>query len=234
MSFMTSNYIIKLRAFTRKIGINKYITMAVSPSRYESYFWDDFNSYIKNNDIIWDVGANVGVYTSNFLDLVGSGGMVVAFEPIPECCSILTKKFHADPNVLIKNIALGDTNGTIDMEVGLDPLSVTNHCVSESLKNSEIDTVSVEIKTAFTVIKKNPDIFPNIIKIDVEGHEGAVFDGLKDVLFDRRIRMVGVEVHFGILEERGESQAPAKIQKILQSNGFSIKWTDASHFIANR
>jgi hypothetical protein len=67
MSLMTSSYIIKLRSFTKKIGFNKFIGMFSLSKRYERNFWDEFNRHICKDDIVWDVGANVGVYTKIFL-----------------------------------------------------------------------------------------------------------------------------------------------------------------------
>lgn len=41
-------------------------------------------AHLKPGDIFWDVGANIGFFTLLAARLVGDGGEVVAFEPMPE------------------------------------------------------------------------------------------------------------------------------------------------------
>jgi hypothetical protein len=50
----------------------------------------------------------------------------------------------------------------------------------------------------------------NVIKVNVEGREGAVLDGTRGLLCDRRLQSVGFGVRFGILQERGEKPAAAR------------------------
>jgi len=41
-------------------------------------------------------------------------------------------------------------------------------------------------------------------------------------------------VHFAILESRGRSEAPIRIEKLLRSNGLIPRWVDSSHIVAKR
>ena len=68
----------------------------------------------------------------------------------------------------------------------------------------------------------------------MEGYEGAVIDGMKSILSDPRIRFIGIEMHFGILEKRGESGQVYLIEQSLNNNNFTTHWTDHSHLIAAR
>ncbi len=76
--------------------------------------------------------------------------------------------------------------------------------------------------------------FPNVVKIDVEGHEGAVLDGMADLLKDVRLRCIGIEVHFGLLAERGELYRPKEMEATLRRHGYRLRWTDPSPLIALR
>ena len=58
--------------------------------------------------------------------------------------------------------------------------------------------------------------------------------GMGDILNKPELRAVCVEVHFGILEQRGKSSAPKDIVSLLNSAGFSCEWPDASHVIATK
>jgi hypothetical protein len=74
---------------------------------------------------------------------------------------------------------------------------------------------------------------PDVVKIDVEGFELEVIRGMRSVLGS--VRAAFIEVHFGLLEERGMRQAPSEIVAELKGLGFNtVKWVDASHIMAIR
>jgi hypothetical protein len=119
------------------------------------------------------------------------------------------------------------------MSLSDDPLAATHQVVvSPNLSIGKVTQVA--IRTATSVIHEDPSLFPNIVKIDVEGHEGAVIDGMQSHLADPRLRCVGVEIHFGLLNARGESGRPRRMEQQLKGNGFQLKWTDPSHLLALR
>jgi hypothetical protein len=120
------------------------------------------------------------------------------------------------------------------MELGDDPCSTTNRIVVGNEGRSSAGMCQVEIRSAESFVAERPELFPNEIKVDVEGHEWAVLEGMKGLLGDSRLRCVAFEVHFSILEERGERRRPAEIQLVLEKQGFRVMWTDASHLIGTR
>ena len=95
-------------------------------------------------------------------------------------------------------------------------------------------SVAVQMQAAASIVHAEPNLFPNVVKIDVEGHEGAVLDGFVALLPDRRLRCIGIEMHFGILAARGENDRPKRIEQLLIRNGFKLRWTDPSHLLATR
>ena len=94
--------------------------------------------------------------------------------------------------------------------------------------------VMVEVRSAESFVADHPSRFSSVIKVDVEGHEGAVLDGMRCLLRDRRLRCVGFEVHFGILQQRGENRRPREIQQEMEAQSFRVLWTDMSHIIGVR
>jgi hypothetical protein len=75
---------------------------------------------------------------------------------------------------------------------------------------------------------------PNVIKIDVEGYELEVIEGLPRVLSSKELRSVFVEVHFSLLHNRKLDRAPAAILQTLRRHGFQVHWVDPSHIGARR
>jgi hypothetical protein len=91
----------------------------------------------------------------------------------------------------------------------------------------------VEIGVADNLIDEGLEL-PTVVKIDVEGYECEVLAGLSRHLSDPKVRLIGVEVHFGILRERRLGDGPRQIENLLSRSGFAVRWTDASHLIAAR
>jgi len=86
------------------------------------------------------------------------------------------------------------------------------------------ELITVNVRTGDEVILGGEAAFPNIIEIDIEGHELGVVLGFSAALRDPRLRCVFVEVHFAILQERGMLAAPRQIEQTLIANGFRISW----------
>ena len=73
------------------------------------------------------------------------------------------------------------------------------------------------------------------LKVDVEGSELDVFQGLGGLLAEEGCRAIFCEVHFGLLAERGQPYASQEIEKLLAESGLSQQeWLDASHLMALR
>ena len=100
--------------------------------------------------------------------------------------------------------------------------------------DTDSEGVFVDIRSGTSVISEGIAKAPNAIKIDVEGFECEVLEGLDEHLKQSILRIIGIEVHFGLLKARGLSQAPKQIEELLIERGFNVKWTDASHIVAVR
>jgi FkbM family methyltransferase len=231
---ISSPIAIKIRNLTRKLGLNKLVGSFLASKDYEDKFGNAVNREIRPGDIVWDIGANMGIYTQIFLDGVSPQGKVVAFEPAPSCYIELQKKYKDNPLVKLKNIAVGARNDVLSMNIEQNPLAATHKIIDQSNSSSSDNLVEVQVRSLDSIIESEPELIPNIIKIDVEGYEGQVIDGMNNLLTQKQLRCIGIEVHFGLLNERGESNRPQQIEKILKDNNFVVSWTDSSHIIATR
>ena len=188
---------------------------------------------IHPSDVVWDVGANVGYYTKQFANLVTQSGMVVAFEPVSTCFDQLSKNVDDyRPFVRLYNCGLGNNESSIDFRLGSDPLSPTGRFIDGESKDSITNTVSLPIFSADQLVDKDSLPIPNFIKIDVEGYEGEVIEGMKNILKSPPCKNIFIEMHFAILESRKKQLAPNQIVNILKDCQFKIKWIDSSHLHA--
>lgn len=220
------------RSIARKLGLTRAVRRLMPARDYEEAFSTALLDSVAEGDVVWDIGANVGFYTRQFLSIVGPTGTVVAFEPAPESAAALPKDDEYDATLKIVYAALGDKTGTATMHVNADQTSPTNRIVESGEKDSS--TVSVQIFRADDAWKQLDLPAPNVIKLDVEGFEADCISGMHAVLESSGLRSIFVEVHFGILAERGQQYAPVEIEKVLKGKGFLVKWVDASHIQAVR
>lgn len=231
MSWRTSPLVINLRSFTRNIGLTRVIGRALQRSRYEQAFDDALFGEIRSGDVIWDVGANVGYYTKKFAETAGPGGHICAFEPFPETVDRLRGEVAHLDTVSIHPIALGSDDGILQMQAGTDALGATNRII-EGEPGSVLTTV--EVSTADSIYSNGIAKLPNVVKIDTEGYEHDVLSGMSCMLDKEDLRAVFIEVHFGILANRGMPHAPSKIETLLTAKGFNVFWVDPSHLAAYR
>lgn len=187
---------------------------------------------IRHGDVVWDVGANIGFYSTKFSDIVGSSGRVFACEPSPDNRARLEEAVSGRDNVTVLSFALGEREDIVRFEQGNDTLGATSRIVEKTAQSSR--TVDVRVANGDQIIASGEAAFPNVIKIDTEGFELEVLRGLVGSLRRRELRTLCIEVHFSLLKERGLPNAPADIEEILELSGFNLTWPDPSHIFATR
>lgn len=231
MSWQTNPAFITLRNIARKVGLNRAIGLLRPNRGYEFAFDDAIFSLLREGDIVWDVGANVGYYTKRFAETVGPSGMVFAFEPFPDTAARLRKNMEGVGNYALVPVALGAESGIVTMQTGGDALGATNRIVD----GAQDGGVTIQILTGDAVIASGNTTPPTLIKIDTEGFELDVLRGMGELIENTpTLRALFIEVHFGLLSERGMPKAPIEIEQLLNDSGFETRWVDSSHLAAVR
>ena len=229
----SSPLLMNLRSVGRKLGLNRLASRLFSHG-YEDRFGPALLAEVRSGDTVWDVGANVGLYSVQFAERAGERGRVVAFEPVPACFAELERATQGWDGISLVNVALGSSDGHLTMALEEYALAATHRVVESRETASAGGYTEVSVRSAESFVDEHPELFPNLIKVDVEGFEGAVFDGMQGLLADPRLRCIGIEVHFGLLQERGEAATPRKLEQGLREQDFRVTWTDASHLFAVR
>jgi FkbM family methyltransferase len=151
-----------------------------------------FEQTVREGDVVCDVGAHVGFYTLLSSVLVGPGGKVFAFEPVPRNLKYLRRHIGMNRlvNVTVVEAAVTDHSGEGSFEEQPD---TTQGRLSEG-GSLLVPTVSLD---ELWLAGKVPT--PRVIKIDVEGGEMSVLAGARSLLEARRpilfLSTHGPEVH---------------------------------------
>lgn len=233
MSLMTSTVAIKARHIGRALGLNRLLAGLLRGKNYEEKFSSMMLGAVRNGDCVWDIGANVGFYATKFIERTGDGGCVVCFEPSPINTTKLVEATKGIANLTVQQVALGAASGRVSFSQGLDELGATSRVLASGERQSA-DVIEVDVVRGDDLVSAGSIPLPNILKIDTEGFEFDVLIGLQDTIKLPSVRAVFVEVHFGLLEGRGQSDAPGQIEKMLENSGFRCTWPDASHLAAFR
>lgn len=141
---------------------------------------------LRPEDKFADIGANIGSYT--MLAAVEVGAQTLSIEPVPQTFRYLSNNIAinaVETNVKALNLALGGKKGTLKFTKSLDTV---NHVATED----EIDTIDVPIDTLDNI---TTDFTPLLMKIDVEGFEIEVLRGAKELLKNKTLEAIIIELN---------------------------------------
>jgi len=200
--------------------------------KYEADFSRLLLATVRPGDCVWDVGANVGYYTTRLAARVGPGGCVVAFEPVASTFARLQAATGALNNVLLQPIALGRVTESVCIALDDTAGGGLNSLINRDPQDWSQPRETVSVFRADEAVTRFALPRPTVVKIDVEGFEEDVLDGMRPILESRCCRALFCEVHFALLEKRGYRQAPARIVSLLTDLGYTVKWVDPSHIAA--
>jgi FkbM family methyltransferase len=158
-------------------------TGAFAPGTYEAPVQEALVSLVRPGDVCYDIGANLGFFTILFAKLTGDAGTVYAFEPVPGNAARIARNIARNGfgNAQVVEVALCSRDGMGDLllarhvggavlkSVGAPPPDLAGH-------------ISVPTAALDTLIEQRGLRPPNLVKIDVEGAEMDVLQGMERTL----------------------------------------------------
>jgi FkbM family methyltransferase len=181
--------------------------------------WDEFHfiqRYVKNDSVVLDVGANIGIYTLWLSQYVGDRGSVIAFEPDPQNhqrCAENLQRNRLD-SVRLEQVALSDRSGTLQFSVGED---TENHLLPQDAAGAAC--TYVEATTLDEYCRQHGIASIDFMKVDVEGAELMVLQGAANLLRDSRIGVLQLELN-DALQKYGLQRAD--VVQLLESYGYRL------------
>jgi FkbM family methyltransferase len=165
-----------------------------------------------------DVGANHGYYTLVMADASGPEGRVVPVEPTPRLVDLLRQTLDVNgfPHVDVVAKAASDSDGET-----LQLVIPARRSMNASLRAEVGDTdeaVSVESVTIDSITRDWPRV--DLIKIDVEGAEESVWQGMQRTLADNRGIVVLLELNVDRYND------PRAFLSVIEEAGFRLRYID--------
>ncbi|HUJ40260.1 MAG TPA: FkbM family methyltransferase [Candidatus Acidoferrales bacterium] len=144
--------------------------------------WKRYRGIIRPGTLVFDVGADIGLYSEVFASL---GARVVAVEPLPENVRVLQNCAHRD-RIEVVQAAAGPAVGTATFHTAslhtMGSLSAEwLEAAARSPRVQAMDVVwsgEIEVPTTTLDLLAGRFGYPDFIKIDVEGYEEGVLQGL--------------------------------------------------------
>jgi len=183
-----------------------------------------------------DIGAHKGETIDLFLKNFKIS-KIYSFEPNKNLFNDLIKKKYNSEIIILSNLGVGKNSEKKDLNIFKDTSSSTLNSINENteyfkrknkimsffLKNENYfkDKQTVNVCNLSEFIKDNKIQKIDILKIDTEGYEFNIIDGISETDF-RNIKFIYFEHHYDLMINKGYKFSD--INKLLKKNNFQKKY----------
>jgi len=165
-------------------------------------------SCMKEGEVLIDIGANVGMYST--LAAVGRNMQVFAFEPESQNHSLLNQNIYLNnvsDKVTAYCVGLSDTSGLSKLYLGHMDAGGAFHSSGEALDfNLEpLNTPFVQgcvLMTLDQMVEDGTIPMPDHIKLDVDGLEYKVVNGMMNTIRNSKVKSVAIELNPNLPEHQ--------------------------------
>jgi FkbM family methyltransferase len=140
-------------------------------SPYQSLPWEPMQEallrrLVEPGDVVFDVGANIGLHSVLLAELVGGEGIVHAFEANPELYPMLRATFKQLPNARLHEFGLSDHDGSMQIFI-----PENREMASLASSSDAVGVQSCVLRSLDSCAIKDGLPSPDLIKADIEGAE---------------------------------------------------------------
>jgi FkbM family methyltransferase len=188
--------------------------IGTSIDRYGEYSQCEIDfilSFLTDDAVVYDVGANIGYHTTAFAT---RARRVYAFEPHPGNYALLEKNTENFDNVFLGQYAVSNTRSTCyisdydpDQTSNFGAVSVVGSTTGIPVRAIDLDTAGLEP--------------PDFVKIDAEGHELQVLQGCQQII-QQYCPVVYYEAH--------ESPDLKQIYLLLGDDRYRFYWAQVNNY----
>jgi FkbM family methyltransferase len=163
------------------LGVGRPLYIGGSYEEEETLF---LQRTLRHGMTVVDIGANIGYIATLAARSVGPTGKVLAIEPEPGNAALLAENIQRNgyQNIITCPCAVGSAAGVATLY--RSSWNMGNHRVNAGQAGQAIadDAIRVELETADQLIERHGLRHVDLVKMDVEGYEPAVFSGLRQTI----------------------------------------------------
>ena len=188
-NLLVDDILAQVNEFKGKFYISPSSALFQRLALYNSYE-PDLTKIVKqildpHKDII-DIGANIGFYTVLFQKVINKDKKVLAIEPASKALKRLYQNLtinQSNENVIVFEGGVSDTIGKLELKTinGREEYSTLGSVIHPASHETSFVTELIEISTVDLLVKKY-SLTPGFVKIDVEGMEPRVLQGMQETI----------------------------------------------------
>jgi FkbM family methyltransferase len=174
---------------------------------------------------ILDIGANIGYYALMELGMIGKTGTLIAVEPSPANVELLKRNLALNgyEGIEVHQAAISDQSGV--KQFFLSEMSNLNTFHDTGTGSLHLSGKTVEVRT-MTVPEVMAGRKPDLIRMDVEGHEVEVINGLLPAVERGEMApMIIFETHLSRYSAAHDLEAPLRR---LFAQGYHVRLAGSS------
>jgi len=212
----------------RRIGLDFSLDLRDNVQRilyftgyYERRYTRFLKKYLNKGDIYVDVGAHIGIHAMVMAKALANlgGGEVFAFEATEDSAMLLREAARQNglTNLAVETLALSSVTGEIPI-YGDPEKFHSNDAAVRSFYGTGAPLALVQATTFDAWARARGAGVMDVVKIDVEGAEFAVLEGMRDSMAKHPPRIVGIEIRDYLLRRAGVDER--QLRSILAEFGY--------------
>lgn len=209
-------------AVTYRVDLSdRFGRACVYGGRQERDDLDLFLGLCDEGAVVWDIGANFGLYALVAAERVGPGGAVMAVEPSPRARALLEGNVNRNPlgaPIRILPFAVAGRDGRAAFH---DAVETAFSGLSDTHRSTIASVIEVDVRRLDTLWRETGERPIDLLKIDVEGHEGDVLAGGSDAIAASPNLVVQFEASPKNLDESRRENLSSTLRS-LQDKGMAV------------
>jgi FkbM family methyltransferase len=206
---------------TRDLGISRTLILF---GRREKDHRILLAKVLREGMTVLDIGANIGYYALMERHSVGESGTIVAVEPAPPTVELLRRNVELNGYKNIHIIQAGVSNVEEKKTFFVSPLSNQSSLHHDERVHTSGDEIEIETRTVPDLMSKYGA--PDLIRMDVEGHEVEIIDGMIEAIENGDMApMIILEPHIRTYGPDHDFEAP--LRRLFKS-GYHARYVASS------
>jgi FkbM family methyltransferase len=192
------------RGYFKDVGLKCTTPHLLAIPLYEIFcnrIYSHFKCFVKTNDVVVDVGSNIGFFT--YKSLYDGAKFVYSIEPNYKLSNTIAS--HKLQNVKVDTIALSNETHIENFYIGSDGISSCLETFDNTIKkqdsnyvrgNETFELTSVQTIDVMQYIFDNNISKIDFLKLDCEGSEYSIMDRIEESYLKFNVDRMVIEYHF--------------------------------------